>query len=106
MRWLDEKMLRYGPGKVLPPEEIIRNEIREVAKEKFSARIREQLNRKFNIEGLVAQELNKRLARIEREINSMNHIREDIRKSLQKNATRTWKIFVNKIVSGILAKLR
>lgn len=105
VEWLDEKIKRCGQGKVVPPDEVIRNEMIERAKRALEKRVREELIKEFDIENLVLQKCDKLLPSAVSNIEAISTIQSDIRRILDQNETQLWQTVANQMVTEIIEKI-
>jgi hypothetical protein len=57
IEWLDEKMAEHGDGKLIPPEEVITDELEKHLDEKVRAAVTERILREAGYETQVAEAL-------------------------------------------------
>jgi hypothetical protein len=59
LQWLDNKMEKFGNGKLIPPEEVISDELREKTREKLAQEITDRILKENDAEGQIEQAFEK-----------------------------------------------
>jgi hypothetical protein len=98
LQWLDDKMEKFGQGKMIPPEAILTKELHETVRENLAREIKEMILKEHDAEGQIAREFEKLKPILNEKAKELsNEVVED----LTKKPDQSWRDPVRKVACSL-----
>jgi hypothetical protein len=99
MEWLDEKMAKYGQGKLIPPEEILAEELHENLQDELRKKITDDILRSQDLEGKVKQAYESTKTGLDETAGSL---KDKVAQELEANPVQSWREPIMKVAKEMI----
>lgn len=107
IKWLDDKMDEYARGKLIPPDNVINDELHTIGEAELRNRIRKIIMKEANIDERVEESYTNNLPFATKKFTERtNDLKDIIREDLKKEPTHLWKKPVESLVDKILSDMQ
>lgn len=99
LAWLDDKMAAFGNGKLVPPAQVLANDLGDTLKDRLHRQITEQILREAGIEGRVGAALQ------EIGLPGSEDLRAAIDSALLDEPSTSWRVAIDRVADRLLASV-
>ena len=101
LQWLDDKMEKYGLGKMIPPDTILAQELHEMAREKLAHEITDRILKAQDAEGQIEREFEMLMPVLDEKA---KELAKDVTEDMTKKPDQSWRDLVLKVACGLVER--
>lgn len=99
LEWLDSKVDEYGNGKLIPPSDVLRDELEEVTRKE----LRDQIEEDVLKEAMVDEQVEEALQALRPQITTLNgRLTKQVRLSLKETPEDSWRAPISRMASELI----
>jgi len=88
IEWLDRKIERYAPGKLIPPDQVLKEELQKKTREEIEQRIKEKILEENNAEGEIMLAYEDIMPKLDE---ASETLKDEVEEALDEYPTQLWR---------------
>jgi hypothetical protein len=101
LQWLDDKMEKYGLGKMIPPDSILAQELHEKAREKLTQDITDKILKEQDADGQIERAFEKLMPVLNEKA---KELAKDVTEDIAKKPDQSWRDPVLKVAHDLVER--